>query len=207
MDNPWLKISCSDYESHMRDVGQTEVLNKLTKYCLDKYKPASFAILGCTTGNGLEHINPKITSRVYAIDINPEFIEKTREKFANKINGLKTYNLDIGKDELQFKNVDLFFIGLVLEYVEPHKSLKKIIHSLGRKGVLMIIIQENIQTTIVTKTKYKSLEKLEGISNEVNEIEINEFILSENMKLIHRRKIELTKNKSFIVLEYQIKEK
>lgn len=204
MANPWLDISHSDYENHMLEVGQTKVLNELTKYCLDKYRPESFAILGCTTGNGLEHINPEITNRVYAIDINSRFLEITREKFENKINNLQIHNLDIGNDELTFKNVDLFYIGLVLEYVDPYKSLKKIIQSLEVNGVLMLVIQENIHTTIVTKTKYKSLEKLESISNEVNEVEIHKFILSENMELFNRKKIELTKNKSFIVLEYRM---
>lgn len=203
MDNPWLEIISSDYENHMIEVGQTIVLNNLTQYSLEKYKPENFAILGCTTGNGLEHINPEITHIVHAIDINPEFIAITRVKFEKKINGLKTYNLDIGEDDLMFRNIDLFFIGLVFEYVDPLKSLKKIIQTLKENGVLMIVIQKNIQTTIVTKTKYKSLEKLEGISNEVNEVEIHQFILSNNMELISRKTIELTKNKSFIILEYR----
>ncbi len=207
MDNPWLKISHSDYENHMIEVGQTKILNNLTKYCIDKYLPENFAILGCATGNGLEHIKPEITNRVYAIDINPEYLVIIREKFDNKINDLKTYNLDIGKDELTLKSVDLFFIGLVLEYVDPQKSLKKIINTLNESGILMIIIQKNKQTTIVSKTKYKSLEKLEDISNEVNEVEINRFILSENMELINRKEIKLTKNKSFIILEYRMNEK
>jgi len=206
MRNPWLEISSSDYENHMLEVGQTKVLSNLTKNCLDKYQPESFAILGCTTGNGLEHINPEITSTVHAIDINSEFLAITKEKFGHKITNLKTYNLDIEKDELPFRNVDVFFIGLVLEYVDPFNSLKKIIQSLNRSGVLMLVIQKNIQTTIVTKTKYKSLEKLEDISNEVNEAEIHKFILSENMELMNRKTIELTINKSFIILEYRMKE-
>lgn len=207
MNNPWLKIPHSDYENHMIEVGQTKVLNNLTKYCLDKYLPEKFAILGCTTGNGLEHINPEITNSVYAIDINPEFLEITKQKFENKINNFKTLNLDIEKDELRLKDIDLFFIALVLEYVKPLKALKKIINTLKENGILMITIQKNTQTTIVTKTKYKSLQKLKNISNEVNEVEIHEFILSENMEIINRKMIKLTKNKSFITLEYRLKEK
>ena len=63
MSNPWLHISFEDYESHMSDktIGQLQVLSSITKELLEKFKPASFALLGCTTGNGLEYINPEIT--------------------------------------------------------------------------------------------------------------------------------------------------
>lgn len=207
MHNPWLEISHSDYENHMIEVGQAQVLNSSTKYCLDKYLPESFALLGCSTGNGLEHIKPEITKKVYAIDINPEYLNRTKEKFENKINNLEILNTDIQNDELIIKSVDLFFVGLVLEYVKPEKALKKIINTLNEKGILLIVIQKNKQTSFVSKTEYKSLEKLTDISNEVNEVEIDRFIHSENMELINREEIELTKNKSFISLEYRMKEK
>lgn len=202
MKNPWLKILYSDYENHMTEVGQTEVLNKLTKYCLKKYSPNSFALLGCSTGNGLEHVDPQITQRVYAIDINPVFLNKTREKFQNKIRNLEILNLDIKNEELAIKNVDLFFVGLVLEYVEPEKALRKIIDTLSGAGILFIVIQKNNRTSFVSRTKYKSLEKLADIANEVNEGGINKFIHSENMELIRREEIQLTESKSFITLEY-----
>lgn len=80
MKNPWLEISNSDYENHMTEVGQAQALNSLTKYCLDKYLPKNFILLGCTTGNGFEHIKPEITKRVYAINIKPKYLDKTKEK-------------------------------------------------------------------------------------------------------------------------------
>ncbi len=203
MKSPWLNIPHSDYEKHMTEIGQAQVLNSLTKYCLDKYLPERFALLGCSTGNGLEHIKTEITKKVYAIDINTEYLNITREKFKKRINGLEIYNKDIQNDELIIKNVDLFFIGLVLEYVEPEIVLKRIVRMLSEKGIMFIVIQKNKQTSFVSKTKYKTLEKLTDISNEVNEIEIDGFIQSENMKLINRKKIELTNNKSFISLEYR----
>ena len=95
MSNPWLEISHSDYENHMTEVGQAEVLNKLTKYCYDKYRPVNFALLGCSTGNGLEHINSETTRNVHAIDINPDYLHITRNRFESKIENLKTYNIDI----------------------------------------------------------------------------------------------------------------
>ncbi len=207
MNNPWLKISHYDYENHMLEIGQAQVLNNLTKYYLDKYCPESFALLGCTTGNGLEHIKSETTKYVHAIDINPNYLQRTKERFKDEIKNLKTYNIDIQKSELSINNIDLFFTGLVLEYVEPIKSLNKIIQCLNEDGVLIVIIQKNTHTSSVSKTEYKSLEKLSDIFNEVNEGKIDEFIQSRKMELIKRNEIELTKNKSFILLEYRMKRK
>ncbi|NOZ46366.1 MAG: methyltransferase domain-containing protein [Chlorobi bacterium] len=206
-NNPWLEISYSDYENHMIEVGQAQVLNRLTKYNLDKYNPESFALIGCSTGNGLEHIKPEITRIVYAVDINPYYLNKTRERFNTKIDNLQICNTDIQNDEIKIKNIDLVFIGLILEYVEPEKVLKKIIQILSKKGILSIVIQKNKQTSFVSKTNYTSLEKLTNISNEVNEEKIDRYIKSKNMELIKREEIELTRNKSFITLEYRMKQK
>ena len=68
MDNPWLKIPSADYENHMLEVGQAQVLNALTEHYLEKCMPSSFALVGCSTGNGLEHVEQG-TDRLYAIDI------------------------------------------------------------------------------------------------------------------------------------------
>lgn len=206
MNNPWLNILNSDYENHMIEVGQAQVLKGLTKYSLDKYQPKSFALIGCATGNGLEHIKPEITKNVYAVDINPEYLYKAREKFNAKIHNLVICNTDIQNDEIKFKNIDLIFIGLVLEYVDPEIALRKLIRTLSGKGILSIVIQKNNLTSFVSKTKYKSLEKLSEISNEVNEEKMDKFLKSKNMELIKRDEIILTENKSFLTLDYRIKE-
>lgn len=44
MNNPWLNIVNSDYENHMIEVGQAQVLNGLTQYSLDKYQPIWFLL-------------------------------------------------------------------------------------------------------------------------------------------------------------------
>ncbi len=204
MINPWLEISHTDYENHMKEVGQAQILNELTKINLDKYNPLSFALLGCSTGNGLEHIKPKTTKKVYAIDINPKYLQHTLKRFEQKIDNLKVINIDISKDELNIRNVDLFIIGLVLEYVEPEKALTKIIPTLNDNGILVIVIQKSGQVSFVSKTKYKSLEKLSEISNEIDEKKLNKFIQQKRMNLIERNEIKLNDNKSFISLTYKI---
>jgi len=202
MNNPWLKISLTDYENHMTEVGQMQVLNKLTKECLEKHRPVNFALLGCSGGNGLEHINNEITEKVYAIDINSEYLAETLNKFGKTVTNLKTLNIDLINDDLTLKNIDLLFAGLILEYLEPEKALSKILKTLRKDGVLVIVIQKTKKTTFVSKTKYKSLEKLSNISKAVDEIKLTEFLSQKNMILTERKEIKLNENKSFTALTY-----
>src|SRR4030042_5806407 len=58
MKNPWLQIPACDYEAHMAlpEVAQTQAISKLMASALKEYAPASLAVMGCTTGNGFDHI-------------------------------------------------------------------------------------------------------------------------------------------------------
>lgn len=203
MINPWLEIPREDYENHMMEVGQSQLLNELIKSCLAEYLPQNFALLGCATGNGLEHVSSE-TRNAYAIDINPDYLEVVRDKFAGRTN-IKTIQLDIENEMLQLENIDLFFIGLVLEYVDQDKALGNLIGTLSDHGVMIIVMQRSKQNCFVSETAYKSLEKLELVSKEVDEERLAEFLGKKNYKLSRRRIIPTSEDKSFIVLEFSIK--
>ena len=87
MPNPWLTISAEDYEAHMAspEVGQLQVLNQLFKVVLEEHRPESMAVLGCSTGNGFEHIDPSTTRRVVGIDINPSYLAVARKRFLGSL--------------------------------------------------------------------------------------------------------------------------
>lgn len=202
MQNPWLNIPSSDYTSHMTEVGQAQLLSRLTKESLEQFKPNRFALLGCATGNGFEHINNKITSKVYAIDINGDYLKKCEAQFKDKIPGIETLKLDIQENELNLQDIDLYFIGLVLEYVNPEKALKKIVRTLAKNGRLVIIIQKNEPTNFVSKSSYHSLAKLANFSHEVDEAKISSFLKQKKLNLIEQKIIRLSNQKSFIKLVY-----
>lgn len=205
MKNPWLKISPLDYENHMIEVGQAQVLNELIKNSLNRYKPYSFALLGCSTGNGLEHIDSKTTKIVNVIDIIPEYLKIAQKRYGSQLYKLIIHNIDIENDELSIKNVELFFVGLVLEYVDVQLALEKIINTLSNNGVLAIVIQQTKDESFVSSTKYQSLEKLSLISHEVDAVKMDSYLRQNNMKLVERKIIKLTKEKVFISLVYSLK--
>lgn len=201
-ENPWLTINFSDYENHMLEVGQAQILNKLTEDFLKDYKPENFALVGCSTGNGLEHIDNNITKNVFAIDINPDYLQQTKIRFENKNNNITTCCIDLQNEELNLSNIDLAFCGLILEYVDPEILLKKITKTLNKNGKIVLVIQKNKNTSFVTKTKYTSLESLSSIAKEISENTVTIICNKLHLKLIQKKEIQLNEKKSFLVFVY-----
>jgi hypothetical protein len=85
MRNPWMKIDLDIYENHMADaaVMQSQALNLISGEQIGAYKPACIAYLGVAGGNGLEHCSG--VDKVYAVDINPDFIAACAERYRNPV--------------------------------------------------------------------------------------------------------------------------
>jgi len=64
--SPWLDIPLADYEGHMSvpGVGQAEMLASQFAELLEKWSPASAAVIGCAGGNGFDRLRVEVTERV-----------------------------------------------------------------------------------------------------------------------------------------------
>ena len=62
-------------------VQQLSTLSELFRQALAYCHPESVAVLGVAGGNGLEQIQPDATRRIYGIDLNPDYLEATRQRF------------------------------------------------------------------------------------------------------------------------------
>ncbi|WP_052345511.1 class I SAM-dependent methyltransferase [Alkaliflexus imshenetskii] len=203
MTNPWLNIPFSDYENHMSEVGQTLILNNLIRDALQDYKPACFVLVGCTTGNGLEHVNNEITTTVYAIDINREYLDELNTRFSGTISDLRLVCQSIESLSLMAVNADLVLCALVLEYVNPENALKAMFNMLSVKGKLALIVQRSNGSSFVTKTKYHSLERLSSIAAEVDEASLVKLCHQQGYEIIESRVIHINALKSFVYLVFE----
>src|SRR5450631_704593 len=123
--NPWLSIPLEDYERHMSHqmVGQSILLNSLTKKYLDEIKPEKAMFLGVAGGNGLEHIDNNITRNVYGIDINPDYLDTAYERYKHQIASLQLLHLNISQNTETICRADFIFAALVLEYTGIDNAL------------------------------------------------------------------------------------
>ncbi|KAF5062220.1 hypothetical protein DSECCO2_307210 [anaerobic digester metagenome] len=200
MKNPWLQIPFPDYENHMREVGQAQLLRRLLGDCLTRYKPGSLALIGCATGNGLEEVDPAITGIVHAVDINPAYLEQLNQRFGHSLPGLHIYCKDLEIDPLSFSNADLIFCGLVLEYVKPEVLIPKLLRGLSPDGTLVIVIQQTRNAAFVTKTKYRSLDLLSSYAGTVSAVDLYALLRELGVEARMQYDVSLNDSKSFRVL-------
>ena len=159
--NPWLHIPLEDYERHMSHhlVGQSTLLNALTKKYLDAIKPETVILLGIAGGNGLEHIDNQITQSVYGIDINQVYLDIAFKRYKHRISSLKLMNLDITKHSENICQADFIWAALVLEYTGIDKTLSFCTNNIHKEGHLIISIQANNNISSVSPTGIESVKK------------------------------------------------
>ena len=164
--NPWLTIPWRDYEGHMSHpaVKQSQFLSDVFRDAICKYEPESLVALGCATGNGFEHINPNVSKRVVAVDINHKYLDILQERFRSLIPGLECICDDVVTCELEAEGYDLAHCALIFEYLEPRSLINRIEGWLRQGGILVVVLQlPSPKSGRVTKTQFKSLKRLESI--------------------------------------------
>jgi SAM-dependent methyltransferase len=206
MTNPWLTIPAEDYEAHMAspEVGQLQVLSQLFKTVLEEQRPESLAVLGCSTGNGFEHIDPSTTRRVVGIDINPSYLGVARTRFLGSLPMLELLEQDFTSAAFAIHPVSLIFAALVFEYVGVGEAVRNISRSLTPGGFLVAALQlPSPASTPVTKTRFESLEALVPIMNLVSPEEFSLVCLENGLREVRQARIPLEQGKELCVGFYE----
>jgi len=204
--NPWLKIPAEDYESHMSlpDVAQAQVLNALMASTLKAHRPDSIAVMGCTTGNGFEHIDSSHTRRAIGVDINRDYLISLRKRFAKRLPCLELVEGDVASADFKVGPVSLVFAGLIFEYVEVTDAINSMYRSMVPGGILLSVLQlPSPDSSPVTDTQFKSLAMLAPIMKLVSPSEFSKKCNSAGLQLINSDTIPLKKGKAFFVGIYQ----
>lgn len=150
-------------------VGQLKLLNEIIAGKVKQYQPKTVAVFGACTGNGFEHFRD--TELLYAIDINPDYLEICERRFNYYGGSLRCIVADIDGVELSISpgSIDLVICHLFLEYVDAKKALDKIGQIMSPGGILNIVIQENRKEGFVSGTGIISLSPLSAFGKPVDE--------------------------------------
>ena len=205
MRNPWLDIPEVDYVGHMSSptVNQRPVLSRLMGDALESVRPRTLLVLGCSTGNGLEHVNPAVTSRVTVVDLNPGYLLRLGERFPNPGFELDVRCADLAGVMLDPEAFDLVHAGLVLEYIEWPLLLPRVASTLKPGGVLSVVLPlPSASSPAVTPTTFVSLRSLESLFHFVEPRALVEAARGEGLRLSNRRTESLAAGKAFEVLRF-----
>jgi hypothetical protein len=203
--NPWLDIPLEDYELHMSHelVGQSTLLNSLTKKYLENIKPGSAIFLGIAGGNGLEHIDNQITKRVVGIDINQDYLDTAFKRYNHRISSLQLMNLDIIQHSEKIFGADFIWAALIAEYTGVDKVLDFSKSNISKDGHLIFSIQSNNNKPPVSSTGIESVKKAGSIFSAVNPEELLTKSGESGFVLIGKEENRLPNEKSIITFHYR----
>src|SRR5512138_331727 len=141
--NPWTVVSAADYEAHMGP-GGVDQLGPLSQIFQEVYaatQPDRVLLLGCGTGNGLEHVNPKVTARIVGVDVNLPYLGVARQRYLHLGPKLELYCGEAERFRSPPGSFDLVHVALLLEYVRPEVLVRRIAEWLADRGTCSVVVQ------------------------------------------------------------------
>jgi Methyltransferase domain len=198
--NPWLRIPLAEYEGHMAlpSIGQAQMLADRFGSALVRCSPASVALIGCAGGNGLDGVALGSVRRVVAVDINSDFAEMTRLRYAGKISGLEVHCADVQSELLRFEPVDLMYAALIFEYVDVPATLATLRRNCRANGMLATVLQlPHADQDSVSPSPFESLRLLAPVMKLVAPLELCEYAVAAGFAPTDGEAIVLPSGKQF----------
>jgi len=198
--NPWLSLPLDDYEGHMgsADVNQLGPLADLFGEALARLRPRSVAVLGVAGGNGLEHVDSTLTTRVVGIDVNPAYLNATRTRFPD-LRGLELHCADLESDALlDVEPVALVHAALVFEHAGTDRCLDHAVSLVAGGGHLSVVLQlPSNGHDAVTPSPFASMATLADDFTLVDPHQLRRLLAQRDLRLTHQSRRLLPTGKSF----------
>lgn len=197
--NPWLALPLGDYEGHMRspDVDQLVPLSDLFAQVLGRHRPTSVAVLGVAGGNGLEHVDPSLTSRVVGLDVNAQYLDATRRRFPD-LPGLELHCVDLTEPTVSVAPVALVHAAMVFEHAGTGACLDNALSLVEPGGVFSTVLQLPSDTAgAVGVTPFPSMETLARHFAFVDPGHLQRTLVARGWNLVDDRRVPLPSGKAF----------
>jgi SAM-dependent methyltransferase len=141
--NPWTVVPAADYERHMGPEGldQLAPLSAIFQEVYLAAQPDRLLVLGCATGNGLEHLDPVVTQRIVGVDVNLQYLGVARQRFFHLGPRLELFCSEAERFRAQPGGFDLVHAALLFEYLHPEVLVRKIAEWLAADGTCSVVLQ------------------------------------------------------------------
>lgn len=199
MSNPWLAVPLSDYEQHMSsaEVQQLGALSDLFAQSVRRCRPSSVAILGIAGGNGLDHIDSRITARIVGLDVNPLYLEAVRERYSH-LPGLETYCIDLSEQNAALEPVQLVHAALIFEHAGVDRCLDNALSMILPGGDLSVVLQlPTERAPAVSSSQFSSIRDLKPHFSLISSAWLRESLAGRRFRLTHQTTRALPAGKGF----------
>ena len=186
-------------------VRQLEFLSGVFGALIAEFEPAAVAVLGCATGNGFERVRPERVRRLVGLDINREYLDLCRERYAKRIPGLEFTCEDIVSFELEPRAMDFIHAALFLEYVDPAIVIEKASRWLKSRGIFATVLQLPSESCgAVSDTGFTSLKTLEPVITLVEPEQLERILQRHGFSRVKSARKALESGKEFYVGVYRL---
>lgn len=199
-------MPAADYEGHMGSPGvrQLEFLSRVFGELMREFEPESLVVLGCATGNGLEHIERGRVRRLVGLDINPEYLEICRKRHGERIPRLELVCEDFASFDLEAASIDFVYAALFLEYVDPESAMRKISLWLKPDGILAVVLQMPHRSgDNVSETDFASVKALEPAIRLVEPEVLGRLVREHGFSEVRSARETLASGKEFFLGVYR----
>ena len=99
-----------------------------------------------------------------AVDVNPDYIERTRARYTHRLPGFELVCADVQSNSLEYDPVDFTYAALLFEYVGVPATMKTLKRN-SRPGAVLTTVVQLPHTTIdsISPSPYQSLGALASI--------------------------------------------
>jgi hypothetical protein len=197
MPNPWLSIPLAEYEGHMKspEVRQLDVLSELFAEALVCCRPESVAVLGVAGGNGLDHVDSRVITRIVGLDVNPLYLDEVRRRHAGK-RGLELHCVDLAEQVVDLEPVQLVHASLVFEHAGVGRCLENAISLVAPGGALSVVLQlpgEFEQGAVASR--FPSIQKLNFHFSLIDSVWLCKTLTRHEFRPIHQARRSLPAGK------------
>ena len=204
MKNPWEQIPLNDYENHMKldSVQQLQGLNELMKGQVGAYPVSSLMILGAAGGNGFEHIRKDKFEKVYAVDINPDYLEAATSRYPGLSGVLECLCVDLTGNMKQLPKADMVIANLIVEYI-GYECFQKAVQR-AAPGYVSCVIQINREGNWVSDSPYLHVfDGLDQVHHQMEEQALSQAMLAIGYRAVKKQEHGLPNGKTFVRLDFE----
>ena len=178
-------------------VAQLPVLAELFQRVLDRWRPASVAVLGIAGGNGLERIDCSVTKKIVGVDINQHYLETVGGRFG-KLPGLELHYRDLTTRDLGLAPVMLVHAALIFEHVGLGVPLNNAQALVEPGGKLSVVLQlPSAEEQEVATTSYTSMQTLKHDFALIDPIAFQQQMAMNGFRLVDQERRHLPAGKAF----------
>jgi hypothetical protein len=205
MSNPWQFIDLAAYENHMSsdELYQLQTLNEITKEQLQDNKSTYVGVLGVAGGNGLDNIDISTTQKIYAVDINRNYLDICKQRYHYLGSSLEVLCIDLTDDAVILPYTNLLICNLIIEYIGEKEFISIIGKNIINIDIVSCVIQKNNNNSFISNSELNShFESILFIHHDIDENKLKYLFSTIKFTCIKYKKYILPNGKEFIRMDF-----